>query len=284
MRLDELRRETVARLGLAGISRPGLEADLLLADVLRISRVSLYSEPGRDIPDAELVDFLSRVRRREAHEPLEYILGKAEFYGLPLSVGPGCLIPRPETELLVDIALREGGEAGGTFLDWGTGSGCIALSLLHERPFWTGLAVEASPLALTWAWRNLKRYGLLERCLLIHADSPEMLAVSTGSLDLMVSNPPYIPSRELPGLMPEVRDYEPRLALDGGEAGLDPYYPLLGAASRWLRPGGCLLVEIGDSVQAEVLSGTSFPGMTFTETFPDLEGRPRVLMWHAYRL
>ena len=283
MRLDVLRRDMAARLGLAGISRPGLEADLLLADFLGLGRVALYSDPGRDVPEKDLEVLSDALRRREAHEPLEYILGKADFYGLPLSVGPGCPIPRPETELLVDISLL-GAEKGTTFLDWGTGSGCIALALLHESPSWTGMAVDASPRALTWAWKNLREYGLLDRCLLLHSNSPDRTPVLPGTLDLMVSNPPYIPSRALSGLMPEVRDYEPRLALDGGEDGLDPYFPLIRAASRWLRSGGRLLMEIGDSLQAEVLSRATFPGMNFMEIFPDLEGRPRVLMWHAYRL
>lgn len=283
MRIGFLRSEVIDRLRATGISRPVLEADLLLADFFSLDRSSLYANPDREVSREKLVVFDSLVRRRELHEPIEYILGKAEFFGLPLSVGPGCLIPRPETELLVELALRESGEEL-LFLDWGTGSGCLSVALLHENPHWKGVAVDASPAALAWAWRNLKNYGLLDRCLLLHADTPEKVPLPRGGVDLVISNPPYIPTGVLSDLMPEVRDYEPLLALDGGDEGLLPYASLTRHASNVLKQDGLLLVEIGDAHQAEVLSNSRFPGLLFSGVFNDLEGRPRGLMWRAYRL
>lgn len=282
MRIGLLRNKVVARLRAAGVSRPALEADMLLTAFLSVDRSSLYANPDREIPRERVAAFDSLVSRRERREPIEYILGKAEFFGLPLSVGPGCLIPRPETELLVELALQEGEE--GFFLDWGTGSGCLAVALLHEKPLWKGIAVDASPAALQWAWRNLRDHGFLDRCLLVHADSPEKVSLPPDGVDLVVSNPPYIPTGILPDLMPEVRDYEPALALDGGDDGLSPYGSLIRHSSRILKDGGLLIVEIGDAHQAEVLSSASFSGLHFRGIFDDIEGRPRALMWRAYRL
>lgn len=282
MRIGSLRREVISRLAATGVSRPGLEADLLLADFLGVERAFLYAFPDREVPPVGLAAFDSLVKRREHHEPIEYILGKAEFYGLPLSVGPGCLIPRPETELLVELALGEC--RGGSFLDWGTGSGCLSVALLDSSPHWKGVAVDASPAALNWAWQNLREYGFLDRCLLLHANSPEMVPLTRESLDLVISNPPYIPTEIIPDLMPEVRDYEPKLALDGGEYGLLPYASLLCHSSRVLKNGGVLVIEIGDAYQAEVLSSRNIPGLHFQGVFNDLGGLPRALMWRAYRL
>lgn len=283
MRLGTLRRDVIARLNATGVSRPALEADILLTDYFGVDRVSIYADPDREVPGERLAFFESLVARRERHEPIEYILGKAEFFGLPFSVGPGCLIPRPETELLVELALQKC-PLGGHFLDWGTGSGCLAVALLNSSPRWTGVAVDASPAALTWAWRNLRDYGFLDRCLLLHADSPEKILLPGEELDLVISNPPYIPTELIPGLMPEVRDFEPVLALDGGDNGLSPYDSLLCHSSRVLKDGGVLVVEIGDSSQAKTLSEKDLPGLTFKGIFNDLEGRSRALMWRAYRL
>ncbi len=283
MRLVELKREAVVRLSRVGVLRPALEADLFLTAAFLLDRVSLYRNPERDVTDSDVEAFRILIRRRENHEPVEYILGKAEFFGLPFSVGPGCLIPRPETELLVEIALEDREEER-RFLDWGTGSGCIPVALLSERPFWSGVAVDASPHALTWAWRNFRQYGFLRHCLLVHADHPSVIPLEDQSLDLLISNPPYIPTGLIGDLMPEVKDYEPHVALDGGNNGVAPYFSLFEVAPRWLKPGGRLLVEIGEPTQAERLQTVQIPGLRHIKTCLDLEGRPRAMLWQVHKL
>ena len=166
---------------------------------------------------------------------------------------------RPETELVVEEALRH--FVKGSFLDWGTGSGCIAATILAERPLSRGVAIEVSPQAIEWAWKNLRRYNLLHRCLLWHSREMSDIPVPSQSLDLIISNPPYIPTAAIGRLMKEVAGYEPYVALDGGEDGLLYYKELLHVAPIWLKPGGMLVVELGDSSQGEVLANYKALGL-----------------------
>ena len=194
-----------------------------------------------------------------------------------LEVGPGVLVPRPETELLVDLALSLLPDDGFVFMDWGTGSGCIAASILLERPRAFGFLAERNPKALSCAWRNLRRLGLLGRALLIHSRTPGDLPVG-AECDLVVSNPPYIPTEAVGGLMRDVRDFEPRMALDGGADGMDCYRALFGAAPLWLKPGGLLLLEMGDAHQAERMKGHSSK-FDFLRSVLDFSAIPRCMAW-----
>jgi len=196
---------------------------------------------------------------------------------MDLEVGPGCLVPRPETEILVETALEL--FRGGRFLDWGTGSGCVALAVLSERPASVGLMLERSPAALFWAWRNLSRSAFLDRALLWHGCSLESIPSSWVPLDLIVGNPPYIPSLEIDALMPDVRLYEPRQALDGGPDGLDDVKAILAGANHALRAGGWILLEIGGAIQAEILQNTPIEGLDLVQVKKDLSGTERILVW-----
>jgi release factor glutamine methyltransferase len=219
---------------------------------------------------------------------LQYVLNEAHFWGLPLQVGKGVLVPRPETELLVELALEVLEASMPTpgapfFLDWGTGSGCIGIALLRERPDARAVMAEKSPAALAWAWKNMTRYGLHRRGLLWHSRAPEDIPLEKGALDLVISNPPYIPTGDLPGLMREVRDHEPRLALDGGKDGMDFYRTLFRQAPLWLRRGGALLLEIGDEEQAEKMRTLPPPCLRLTKEVKDFSGSgsdiPRCAAW-----
>lgn len=260
---------------LSSFDSPALEADLLICGLLGCERAWLHCH----VPDAAplyLLESLRRaVERRLQHEPLQYILGKCDFCGLQLKIVPGCLIPRPETELLVQAALDV--FRGGTFLDWGTGSGCISLAILRERPGACALMIEKNPRSIECAWKNLKSCGLFHRALLIHSRSPE--DIMPCRLSLLVSNPPYIPSAEVPKLMSEVSHYEPFLALDGGADGLRPYAALFALAQRSLIPGGHLCVEFGGAEQVQALRGMVPPDFVEEQMLLDINGHPRVFVW-----
>jgi release factor glutamine methyltransferase len=225
--------------------------------------------------------FLEAVSRRKEREPLQYILGSCPFMDLSIAVGPGCLIPRPETEMLVVESRKH--FSGGVFLDWGTGSGCLASAILIENPRSRCIAVEKEPLALSWAWKNLKYLDLLGRCLLMHTSDPRKVNIHDPGLDMVVSNPPYIPSGKIQQLMPEVSAHEPSAALDGGPDGLAPYRLLVPWSAHALRPGGVLILEIGDDSQVseiEMMSGRSF---SLESIVPDLQGISRVLVLKRLR-
>lgn len=233
-----------------GVDGGRLDAELLLADALHLDRVGLYLNYDRPLTADELAAFRQRVARRARREPVQYILGEAEFWSLELQVTPDVLIPRADTEVLVEEALKK--VAGPSFiLDVGTGSGAIAVALAVELPEARIEAVDVSPAALAVASANAQRHGVAGRIDFREAD---LYALAGGPYDLLVSNPPYIPLGDMAGLMPEVRDFEPHQALCGGDSdGLAAYRCLASGASRLLQSGGWLLVEVGigqaDSVQ-----------------------------------
>jgi release factor glutamine methyltransferase len=222
------------------------------------------------------------VARRAAHEPIAYITGTREFYGRPFAVTPAVLIPRPETELLVDAALTALGPACASAVrplhvaDIGTGSGCLAVTLAVECPAAHVIATDLSERALAVARTNATSLGALDRVEFRHGT---LLAGPCGALDLIVSNPPYVPDADRDGLPAEVRDYEPSGALFAGQDGLDVIREILRLAAPSLRPGGTLLVEIGAG-QAAAVRGlvAAAPGLAFVEFQPDLQGIPRVLV------
>lgn len=278
MRRSDLLRNVARLLEGSKVPRPLWEAEWICAKGLNTSRVDLKTHPEVLVSSLEVEECMKMAQRRAGHEPLEYLLLEAEFYGRPFKVGPGCLIPRPETELLVDKALQFLKERE-TFIDWGTGSGCIALTLLLERPFTEALCVDRSAVAIGWAWLNAKRWNLLPRCLFWRSENPLEILWGKREVGLVVSNPPYIPTDQIPTLMPEVRVHEPHIALDGGTDGLLLVRKLLLASSRWLRKGGRLLVEIGGERQACELARESPPELQLEECCPDLNGIPRILVW-----
>lgn len=273
-----------------GIETARFDAERLLAHVLRVSRLDLYLQFDKPLAEPELAAFRELVRRRADREPAPYLIGEAGFWNLTLAIRPGCLIPRPDTETLVEaavsaVAKRRERESEGTvirILELGTGSAAIPLAVCSETHdiFW--LAVEHSAAALSVALENRRLYldMLAERRHRLHlvcADGFSALAPGFRP-DLIVSNPPYIPSAMIPTLEPEVARYEPRAALDGGADGLDWHRTLSAFAAERLASGGDLLLEIG-SDQAEAVTAlvAAQPGLTTKEVLRDLEGRPRVV-------
>ncbi len=256
-----------------GIDGGRLDAEVLLADTLGLDRVGLYLNYDRPLNPSELTDFRQRVKRRALREPVQYILGKTEFWSIPLQVTPDVLIPRPDTEVLVEEALNR---ASGccSILDVGTGSGAIAIALAHELSESRVTAVDISEGALQVAGNNSRANGVADRVALCHGD---LYRLPEGPYDLVVSNPPYIPKLDVEGLMPEVRDFEPQLALCGGEDGLDCYRALAAQAPTILGPGGWLLVEVGIAQAEDVRKLLEEAGLTETCIRDDYSGIPRVV-------
>lgn len=218
--------------------------------------------------------------RRLRGEPVTRILGEKEFYGRPFTLGAATLVPRPETEMLVSrgLELLEGRHHK-RVLDLGTGTGCIVISILAESPSAQGVAVDLSPEALVTAQHNADRHGAGKRLSLRQGSWFEPLQPGER-FDLIVSNPPYIASDEIETLAREVKDHDPRLALDGGPDGLEPYRVIIAGAARWLKPDGAVLVEIG-STQAEAVA-TLFAEAEFHDVrvHQDLAGLDRVVEAH----
>jgi release factor glutamine methyltransferase len=243
-----------------GVENARLEAEWMLCAATGLDRVGLYLNFERPLNDAELAAFRAMVARRAKREPLQHILGTQEFFGLEFEVTPDVLIPRHDTETLVTEALLHMPGAQ-SVLDIGTGSGCIAVALAKQLPHAKVAAIDISAAALEVARRNADRNGVTIEFLAGSLLEP----VAGRRFDLIVSNPPYIPSADIALLEPEVRDHEPLGALDGGRDGLDAYRPLIPAALASLNPGGWLLVEVGIGQAAEVAA--LFRQGGFEETF-----------------
>ena len=257
-----------------GIDGGRLDAEVLLADTLKLDRVGLYLQFDRPLSADELAAYRQRVARRAQREPLQYILGATEFWSLPLQVTPEVLIPRADTEVLVEEALKKVTGAAG-ILDVGTGSGAVAIALAHELPEARIEAVDISPAALALAEENARRIGVAERMRFRRAD---LYQLQGGPYDLVVANPPYIPEAEMAELMPEVRDHEPHLALRGGDAdGLAAYRALAAAVPGLLVPDGWLLVEVGIGQAEAVRRLFAEAGLDDCYTRADYAGIPRVV-------
>lgn len=240
---------------------PRLDAELLLAGALGVRRIDLYLLHDRPLQEPELATARELVRRRGAGEPVAYIAGTREFYTRAFEVDRTVLIPRPETETLVAVALRELRSRGDVSVvcDLGTGSGCIAVTLAAELPSLRVVAVDSSDRALAMAGRNAARHGVGDRIRLLQGD---WAAALPEPVDVVVSNPPYVTTEELAAAARDVRDFEPRGALDGGTDGLDAYRALARSLRGRLRVGGAILLEVDHRRAGRVAA-------LFTDAFPD---------------
>jgi release factor glutamine methyltransferase len=261
-----------------GVDSPRLQTELLLAQLLKLPRMKLYLNFERVLTAAETDALRASVVRRGQREPLQHILGSVSFCGLELTVNRHVLVPRPETELLAEAAWQwlaaRGPETRA--LDFGTGSGCIAVAVAVKCPHARLVATDISPEALAVARANAERHQVEERLEFRHGAGLSALEPGT-TFDLIVSNPPYIPTAEIETLAPEVKDHDPRLALDGGPDGLDCYRSLAAEADAFLKPDGRLLLEFGDG-QAEALTQLlGSHGWAVEAVHQDYQHRPRYL-------
>ncbi len=264
----------------AGLPAPRRDAEWLLAETLGIDRLRLVLDPERPVPAEIARRFGLQIERRSAHEPLQYILGYEDFRGLRVRTTPGALIPRPETELLVEWAL-ELERAHGPWrlaVDVGAGTGAIACALAAAVPDLRVVAVERSMEALVLAAANVGALGLGRRVRLVAGDLFGPLGGLAGGVDLVVSNPPYIPTGDIKRLPPEVRDWEPLEALDGGSDGMAVHRRLIAEAPQFLKPRGWLLTEMEEG-QAEALRDMMEGRRAYdrVEVRSDLRGFPRMI-------
>jgi release factor glutamine methyltransferase len=268
---------TKARLEAAGVDGPVIDARLLVEAAAGASRTDIIADPRRVLSQAQEAALEGYVARRERREPVSHILGRKGFWKIMLAVTPHVLTPRPDTETVVERVLRDFPEGRAfSVLDLGVGSGAILLAILSERPAAKGLGVDASEEALAVARENAANLGLESRTALLRGDWTRGLA--DAGFDLVVSNPPYVRTADIEALEPEVRDYEPRLALDGGADGLDAYRLLAPAILRVLKPGGRFAVEIGFDQSPAVEALFREAGAGEVATAKDLADRDRVVL------
>jgi release factor glutamine methyltransferase len=264
-----------------GVESPRLQSELLLAHVLKLPRLRLYLSFDRALLPDELQATRDLVMRRGRREPLQHLLGSVSFCGLELSVTPAVLIPRPETELLAEQAAqfliaRSPTPEPPSMLDFGTGSGCLAIAVAAQCPAARVTALDISEAALAVARENSNRHRLTERVQFFCGDAFAALPAEMR-FDLIVANPPYIPSAVIATLEPEVRDHDPRIALDGGADGLDTYRRLACEAGAFLRPDGRMMLEIGDDQGEPLRNLFSAASWETLSLGADYSGRPRML-------
>jgi len=274
-----------SRLAAADIADPRLNSELLLADQLDGDRLTLYREPDRLIPPVVLRRFNALLRRRLLGEPLQYLRGRVEFFGMELRVRPGVLIPRPETELLVELAIdrlrlvqSRCADRPVRFADTGTGSGCVAIAIAAAVETAIGDAVDCSADVLTVARCNINRHGLTDRISVQQGDLCEPLRRDGRHVDLIAANLPYIPTGIVATLDRQIRDFEPRVALDGGADGLAVICRLVREAAACLLPGGWLLLEVGIGQADRVATFARQAGWFVEAIERDLAGIDRVVV------
>jgi len=263
-----------------GIESPRFEAELLLAHALKIDRMRVIIEPARPLDDGELARYRDLIRRRRSGEPVAYIRGEKEFYGRVFHIDKRVLVPRPDTEILVETALRRTmtSSMGGRYLDLCTGSGCVAVSLARERPTCKVFAVDLSPDALDVAVKNAIRLGAVFQMAFLLGDLFEPLARLAGlRFELITANPPYITDPEFATLPADVRGFEPRMALSGGPDGLAVLRRVVAGARTRLRSGGVLAVEMGAGQAEGVKALFVEAGFTDIAVDKDYGGHERVV-------
>jgi release factor glutamine methyltransferase len=256
---------------------PRLDAELLLGRALGLDRVRLLIESERRLNEAELGAYRALIQRRRTGEPVAYILGRREFYGLPFVVDRRALVPRPDTEMLVEVALERTRARSmyGRALDLCTGTGCVAVTFARQRPTWRMTASDISSEAVSLAWENARRHGVAFAMRVVEGD---LFAPFAGErFELVTANPPYIPSGELAELSVDIRDFEPRLALDGGADGLEIVRLIVRDAVRHLEPRGVLALEVGYDQAARVVSLVEAAGFIDIVVRRDYGGRERIV-------
>ncbi len=273
------RRALAEQFRAAGIDSAETDARLLMAHALRLDRAELIANGERPLTDDETKAIEALAERRRRREPVARIFGSKEFWNLNLQVSPAVLLPRPETETVIEAALDLVAQLGLRaqrlrILDIGTGSGALLLALLGELPNAAGVGTDISAAALAVARANAERCGLIGRAAFLACD---MAAGVQGPFDLIVANPPYVARGEIATLAPEVRDYDPALALDGGADGLDGYRAIAAGVPALLAPDGRLIVELGAGQEAPVRALFSNAGLAVGAAREDLAGIPRAL-------
>ncbi len=277
--VEEARRALTSGLKSGGVASAELDARLLVGDALGLDFTGMITAASRRLKPQESHRLEEFMQRRLAGEPVARILGVKEFWGLPLQLSPATLVPRPDTETVVELALEiwrnEYNGQPRRIVDVGTGSGAILLALLSEWPEATGVGTDISPIALQTASRNASRLGLAPRAAFVACN---YTAALTGLFDLVVSNPPYIRSADIAGLDPEVRNFDPRRALDGGADGLTAYREIIPESTRLLGPGGTLIVEAGCGQSGPISQLMAASGLTpVCPPKADLAGIPRAV-------
>lgn len=263
-----------------GVESPRLSAELMLGRVLNLERLQLYLRFDQPLEPDELAAFKELLLRRRAHEPMAYILGSREFYGLDILVGPGVLVPRPESEHLVEQGLKAlEGISNPRILDLCTGSGCVALALAQERPDAQVIGVDISKEALAFAQRSTDKLELSQCLQWLAGDLYDPLAAAGGFFHLITANPPYVREEEWEGLAAEVRDYEPRQALVSGQNGLEMIHQIIAGSRAFLQPFGVLLMEVGAGQSKAALNIASQTGIfERVSAVQDLAGIERVVV------
>ncbi len=261
-----------------GIEAARLEAELLLGSVLGLDRVRLIIDAARPLEAPELAQYRELIKRRRKGEPIAYILGQREFYGLSFRVDPRVLIPRPDTETLVETALTRTLQRSmyGRALDLCTGSGCVAVAFAKARPCWRVCGLDLSADALSLAQDNAVRLGVAHNTYFVESDLFSALG-EADRYDLITGNPPYIVSSEIDGLQPDIRDFEPRLALEGGCDGLEIIRRIVAGAPAHLQPGGVMALEVGDGQAEAVAALFDAQGFEDIELHKDYGGWQRVV-------
>ncbi len=264
----------------AAIEAPRMEARLLLGHVLECRAEDLLRDPRAAVAPERARGFAALVQRRVAHEPMAFLLGWQEFWSLRFAVSPATLIPRADSETLVEAVLEALPDQGAPLrvLDLGTGTGCLLLAVLSEYPNATGMGLDLNPAAAGLAAGNARALGLAGRAAFLAADWSAPLA---GRFDLVLSNPPYIEAAAIPGLMPEVAGHEPATALDGGPDGLVAYRAITADLPRLLRPGGVAVLELGQGQGPAVAALARQAGLVTLGARPDLGGVERALVLSA---
>jgi release factor glutamine methyltransferase len=277
--VSEALRHVTQSFRAAGVEEAEPDARILVGHALHLDRARLIAQSDRILEAREVTVISALAARRLRREPVSRILGQKEFWSLPIAVTPDVLVPRPETETVVEAALDFVVRGGLRIeklrvLDIGTGSGALLLALLRELPNASGTGTDISSAALRVARANAARCGLDTRCSFVACD---IASGVQGAFDLVVSNPPYIERDEIGTLAPEVRDYDPQIALAGGEDGLDAYRAIADEAKRIVAPGGRLFVELGVGQEAAVCALFTNSGLVPGTARKDLAGIPRVL-------
>jgi release factor glutamine methyltransferase len=278
---DTLLRDTAVALTAAGIDNARFEARLLLAHASGVAIEWLVAH-GSDAAPPELALTLRELTaRRIKREPMAYIVGEREFWGLPFKVSPAVLVPRPDSETLIEaaLALMPGRTGPWRIADLGVGSGCLLLTLLREFPNARGTGMDASPAALEVARANAEALGVAGRLRLVEGDwrEPGWASRLEGPIDLLVSNPPYIETATIAGLMPDVARFEPLLALDGGVDGFVAYRAIAAEAARLVVPGGRVLIEAGEGQAPEIATLLAAAGFSPGRPWKDLGGIDRIV-------